>query len=406
MKIIFINRFFYPDHSATSQLLTDLAFHLAGKGRDVSVVCSRQRYDDATAELPASERVNNVQVCRVWTSRFGRQNLIGRGLDYLSFYSSAAWRLFWMARAGDIVVAKTDPPMISVVAGWVARLRGARLVNWLQDLFPEVAVALKVRGFNGWLGRILTVLRNGSLRQAEVNVVLGRLMARRLEAEGVGREKIHIIHNWSDGESIGPVAAGTNELRAAWGLNGKFVVGYSGNVGRAHEFETLLNAAERLRGETDICFLLIGDGARLERVKAEIIKRGLSNFSCQPYQPRENLGQSLGVADIHIVVLRPELEGLIVPSKFYGIAAAGRPTVYIGDEDGEVPSILAGNEAGLTVPIGDDERLAAEILGLSHDPERCERMGANARMLFERSYDRRHAMLSWEQILTGLCSLQ
>ena len=136
-RIVFINRYFYPDHSATSQMLSDLAFFMASAGHEVCLATSCQRYDDAAAVLPARERVDRVEVHRVRTTRFGRDNLLGRAFDYAIFYLAAGWRLWRIARAGDVVVAKTDPPLISVVAAFVARWRGARLVNWVQDVFPE-----------------------------------------------------------------------------------------------------------------------------------------------------------------------------------------------------------------------------------------------------------------------------
>src|SRR5713101_3363648 len=138
MKIVFVNRFFYPDQSATSQLLTDLAFHLAKTGVAVHVVTSRQLYGNSDALLSSKDNICGVRVTRVWTTRFGRQNLPGRTLDYLTFYLSAARSLFALLKPGNVVVAKTDPPLISVVAAMVAKIRGAKLVNWLRDLFPEI----------------------------------------------------------------------------------------------------------------------------------------------------------------------------------------------------------------------------------------------------------------------------
>ena len=144
MRIIFLNRYFFPDHSATSQMLSELAFYLAESGHSVAVITSRQRYDDAAALLPASERIRGVEVHRVRTTRFGRAHLPGRAADYASFYLTAGWRLWRLARGRDVIVAKTDPPLIAVVAWLIARLRGATLVNWLQDVFPEVAERLRL----------------------------------------------------------------------------------------------------------------------------------------------------------------------------------------------------------------------------------------------------------------------
>ena len=399
MKIIFVNRFYAPDHSATSQMLTDLAIALAAGGAEVQVVTSRQRYDDATASLAPREQIDGVEVHRVWTSRFGRGNLAGRALDYLSFYAAASAKLFGLARAGDVVVAKTDPPLVSVVAGWVARLRGARLVNWLQDLYPEVAVNLGMapaRGLGGWL---LRRLRDGSLRHAAANVVLGRKMRERVVARGVDPKKVVVIPNWADGALLRPMEGDANPLRAEWGLEDRFVIGYSGNLGRVHEFRTVLDAAEALRAQADIVFLFIGGGAQKVALTKAAEERGLSNILFKPYQPRESLGQSLGAADVHLVTLRPELEGLVVPSKFYGVAAVGRPAIFIGDPGGEIGSVVREAECGICVQQGDVEGLAQAITALRDDSALRERMGANARRVFEERYDRAIAVEEWRRLL-------
>ena len=239
MAIVFVNRFFSPDYSATSQLLTDLCTALAQQGQQVTVITSRQMINDPYAQLPACEILHGVQVRRVWSPNFGRMSLSGRSLDYLGFYLSAAWCALRIVQPGDTLVAKTDPPMLSVVMGWVAALRGARLINWLQDLFPEVATALGIQVLTGPLAGILKKVRNQSLKQAEMNVVLGRLMAERLRAEAIPGNQIRVIHNWADGQQLYPLAAKDNPLRRDWDLEQRFVIEYSGNMGRAHEFESL-----------------------------------------------------------------------------------------------------------------------------------------------------------------------
>ena len=163
-------------------------------------------------------------------------------------------------RPGDIVIAKTDPPLMSVVAKPVARRNGARLVNWLQDIYPETAVELGVPFMRGPVAASLAALRNATLREAAATVVVGELMGRKVEALGAPAERIHVIPNWCNDEDI--VAAADNPLRRQWDLADKFVLGYSGNLGRAHEFATVLAAAERLRDEPRVAFLMIGGGKR------------------------------------------------------------------------------------------------------------------------------------------------
>ncbi|MFA5963275.1 MAG: glycosyltransferase family 4 protein [Sphingomonas sp.] len=396
-RLLFVNRFYYPDHSATAQILTDLAEALAARGWEVSVIASRLRYDDATARLPARDAHAGVTIHRVWSSRFGRAGLAGRAIDYLSFYITAFFAILRAARRGDLVVAKTDPPLLSVVASVATRLRGATLINWLQDLYPEVAAELGVGAMHGWLGRLLRRWRNASLRRARLNIAIGERMAERIVAEGVPLNRIAVMPNWSDEAAIRPLARAAVALRDEWGFGEAFVVGYSGNLGRAHEFETLLGAATLLVQREDIVFLMIGGGHESARLAARVADEGLATrFQFRPYQPRERLSESLGAADVHWLSLRPEMEGLIVPSKFYGIAAAGRPVIAVTDLDGEIARIVRREGCGVTVAPGDCAGLAAAIEALASDSARVAAMGRAARVALERDFGRVDAFERWD----------
>src|SRR6185503_2221806 len=230
MKIVFINRFFHPDLAPTGQHAADVAFDLAAAGYEVHAVSSRLSYHGSGPGYAPQETVRGVQVHRVWTTGFGRGSLAGRALDYLSFYFSALFALAKILEQDDIVVAKTDPPLISVVAALAAWLRGARLVNWLQDVFPEAAARSGMRLLAGPIGAIARMKRNWSLRRAVVNVVLGERMAAEVARLAPGA-RLRVVPNWSDGAAIRPMAPLASE--------GKFVVGYSGNLGRVHDCETL-----------------------------------------------------------------------------------------------------------------------------------------------------------------------
>lgn len=399
-KLIFVNRYFYPDHSATSQMLTDLAFELAkDESLEIHVVTSRQRYDDALAKLPAAEQIQSVHIHRVWTFTFGRQRLLGRAFDYLSFYVTAFFRLYALAGRGDTVIAKTDPPLISTVAALAAWLKSAVLVNWVQDLFPEVAAALGLKLAKGPVYSLLRWLRNHSLQAAKFNVAIGEQMRQRLIGEGLPQEQVRVIHNWADGEGIKPIPAEANPLRKEWGLENKFVVGYSGNFGRSHDFDTLMDAAERLKDIANIGFLLIGGGAKLEWVKQEAARRGLSNILFKPYQPRASLSQSLSAADAHLITLKPELEGLIVPSKVYGIMASGRPVLFIGATQGEIARIIEDAGCGISIQTGDADALVSSTVELFDNPARRSQMGDSARRAFAASYTQSAAVSQWKAVL-------
>ena len=398
-RIVFINRFFAPDVSATSQILSDLAFHLAQNDYDVHVVCGDSLYTGAL-RLAHEERLRGVQVHRVVGGRFGRSSLAGRAFDYLSLYVSLRQRLSALLRPGDILVVKTDPPLLTIPIAGLAKRRGAIFVPWFQDLYPEVATALGVPFVRGPLEKLLTSLRNRSVKNAQHIVAIGERMRRHLSDEGIDAERIHVIPNWSDDKVVSPVPRNENPLRTAWGLAGKFVVGYSGNLGRAHEYESFIAAAERFRGRGDIGFLFIGGGHHVEALKREAQSRGIADlFQFQPYQARELLSQSLSVPDVHWLSLRPELEGLIVPSKFYGIAAAGRAVINVGAQDGEIASLVSRYQCGVTIQPGDGPGIAAAIEHFMEDPPRVEEMGQNGRRMLVDHFSKARAMERWESLL-------
>jgi colanic acid biosynthesis glycosyl transferase WcaI len=401
MRVVFVNRYFHPDESATSRMLSDLAFRLADRGIEVVVVTSRQLYENRHGRLPARECVRGVTIHRVATFTFGRARLLGRALDYLSFHLAAGLALLSLLRSGDVVVAKTDPPLICVVTGLAARCRGARLVNWLQDVFPEVALALTPEAMPRWLNDGLAGLRDRSLRMAATNVVIGNGMRERLLARGIAADHIRVIPNWADPQAIVPMPTHNSNVRSRLNLQDRFVIGYSGNFGRAHEFQTLLDAARHLQ-DARFAFLMTGGGARSDELREAAARAGLPNFHFQNYQPAAMLSDSLAAADVHLVSLLPALEGLIVPSKVYGILAAGRPVVFIGDTRGEVANLLRDNDCGISVAPGAGPSLADELLALQADPNRVLALGTNARRLALARHTSHGAATDWAGLLSEL----
>ncbi|QZH74940.1 MAG: glycosyltransferase family 4 protein [Erythrobacter sp.] len=398
--IVFVNRYFWPDRSATSQILSDVAFHLAESGHQVQVIASRLSYEGDEGPYPPHEVHRGVTIHRVATSAFGRGSIVGRIADYLGFYVTAFAKVLAVAKAGDVVVAKTDPPVLSWPIGLAARLKGAKRANWLQDLYPEVAEAFGVLKTDGLAARMVRALRDQSLRKADVNVAIGDRMADLLRRRGVADSRIVVIPNMTDDESIRPITAAENPLRNEWGFAASdLVVGYSGNLGRAHEVDTILDAAAILQagGRGDIRFLVIGGGYLRDRLESEITARGLAHFVLKPYQPRESLHLSLTVPDVHWVTLLPELEGLIVPSKFYGAAASGRPVVFIGCPEGELGAVVPDQRCGAVIANGAAAELATLLTFYADNPEVRLEQGRNARELVASGFNRAAVLAKWER---------
>jgi glycosyltransferase involved in cell wall biosynthesis len=377
-------------------MLTDLALDLRAFGLDVHVVASGRQTD-------AVEVFNNVEIHRVAGLQRASQGLLSRAVSYWQYCVGARAMAKTLLKPGDVAVMKTDPPMLSSIVAPVARRNGARTVNWLQDVFPEIAKVYGVPGASGFAVKALCRFRNRSLSTADAIVVIGERMAQHVRKQVPrSNSKIHVIHNWSDSNEISPIDAHENQLRRSWRLDDRFVVAYCGNLGRVHEFETILEAATLLAREDEVRFVFVGHGAQWQSVQQAAARRRLNNVVFMPHQPRPRLAEALSAADVHLCVLRPEFEGLVHPSKLYGIMASGRPTIFVGDADGESSSILANANAGITVAPGAAKELATAVMKLRDDAGLRSRLGFNARREFLRLYDRGIASRAWEQLLNSL----
>ena len=277
------------------------------------------------------------------------------------------------------------------------------IVNWVQDVYPEVAIRYQAPLIRGRVGDLLTRLRDQSLRRASANVVIGSRMADYIESRGVQRASISVIPNWVDDETIRPIGSDANPLRAKWGLSDKFVIGYSGNLGRVHEFETVLDAAKRLKGRRDLCFLFIGGGYLHEALKEALRHKGVEELAIfVPYRDQSELPSSLSAPDVHWVSLRPEFEGLIVPSKFYGVAAAGRAIISITEADGEIARLVDTHKCGAIIKPGDGQRLADLLEAMIADPALGAEWGRNARSMLDAHFSRTQAIDRWRKLVQSL----
>lgn len=396
MHVLAVNQFYAPDHSATSQLLTELCEDLVRGGDRVTVLASRGTYLGG-ARLPSRESIGGVEVVRPWATSLGKRSIPARLADYGSFGASAVARLVAVDRP-DVIVALTTPPMIAAGAALVARARNVPLVTWIQDVYPEVAVAFGVLGRNSVSTRGLELAARATHRAARLGVVLSEGMADRVVAQGQDRSRLRVIPNWSDGRTVSPVPHGDNPFRREHGLEGRFVAMYSGNLGVGHELRPFVAAARVLeQTRPEALFLFVGEGAR--RAEAEADARGLTNVRFLPYQSRDRLAESLSAADVHLASLQEGLEGLLVPSKLYGVLAAGRPLLYVGPDRCEVARVVSDERVGWHRRPGDVAGIVAALSQAALNPEETAARGERARRLFLKRYDRCHAVARWRAAL-------
>ncbi len=401
MRILLLNQGYHPDVAATAQHAHDLARHLTRHGHAVSVISSRSIYGKKGATLPRREIVDGIEVSRVGRCFFGKSSIFARVLDFGLFYVAATVRAFTMKRP-DVVICLTTPPFIALV-GWLMRVfRGTKFVYWVMDLYPDLPVACGVLNADAPLTRVLEGINRFCLRRADRVVVLGRCMRDRVLAKGISSEHVALIGVWADQTEVRPIERAANPYRERWNLGTRFVVMYSGNFGLGHDVDTMCQAALRLRDDDSIRFVFAGDGKKKEIVDRFVREHELSHCILAPFQPRESLDASLSCADVHLASLLEGVEGIMVPSKLFGIMAAERPTIFIGHPSSELALVLTENECGIVVRQGNVDGLVGAILALSKDARLCEEMGHNARNALIRSFNRARACEQWRALLESL----
>jgi colanic acid biosynthesis glycosyl transferase WcaI len=394
MRIVILNQYYAPDEAATAQIAGDLGAHLARVGHDVTAICCDRSYAKPQKRYARRDVIDGVKVVRVRTTAFGRGTKIGRMIDYLGFLAGAALQL--SRRKSDVVVALTTPPMIAYVALLVRRVRKYRLIFWSMDVYPDVAFHLGAMRAGSFAGRLFARIGHKVLRDSDAVIALGDSMATKLRA--LGATHVEVVHNWADETVIVPTTAFDRPSRVEWGWTRRFVLLYSGNLGLAHEFDTLIAAAKRLADVMpNVLFAFVGVGPRLKEVREAT--RNVPNVAFQDYVERSRLGDTLAVADVHLVTLRPEMVGLLVPSKIYGILAAARPTIYVGPPTGEIHDILRDGRCGSSVANGDVDGLVKAIRDYACDPRRRDDEGRNARAYFESRFTKAKSLAALQRIV-------
>ncbi len=388
MRVFLVNRYFWPDESATSQLLTDLAEDLGAAGHEVHVFTSRQLYNQPRTRLPQQQTWQGIHIHRLQASHFGRRRFWGRLVDIITFH--LALRYGNQIPAGpDAWFVMTDPPLIAATVLHLRRTLGGRVIHHVDDVYPDLALAMGSLPLRGPAAALLERVARASLQNCDQVVALGECMAGVLKAKGVPEDRLAVAPPWADGRRLQPLDHADNEFRRELGIPGEdLVVMYSGNMGQGHRFETMLEAARSLAPDPGVHFAFIGDGARRQQIDAFRTSHQLKNILMLPSQPRERLRQILAAGDVHLVSLDARVQGLIVPSKLAGILAVGRPVIFLGSEQNSVAAAIHRGRCGCVIPEGEAGKLVSAIRDLGNSPEYRKRLGHSGRKLFEREFDR------------------
>ncbi|HKP17940.1 MAG TPA: glycosyltransferase family 4 protein [Gaiellaceae bacterium] len=391
-RLLVLNQYYWPGVEATGNLLTELCEALAADF-DVTVIAG------GAEGVPVRQVRNGVEILRVRSTSYDRSRLSRRALNYLTYVIGVGWRAMFRRRP-DLVVCMTDPPFIGALARVVAVRFRAPLLVIAQDVFPEIAVKLG-RLRNPLVIRVLGLLVNSSLRSADRVVAIGDTMKRRLEEKGVPSDRIRVIPNWVDVETVWP-APRNNPWAREHRLAKRFVVMHSGNVGHAQDLDALIRACMFLRDLDDLAVRIIGGGARRDELieLARLLEVDMVGF--MPWQPHGLRSLSFSTADVHVVGLARGLAGYVVPSRLYGILATGRPVIAAAEPESETAQLVREIGCGVVVPPGNPFALARAIRA-AHDGEYdLAAMGARAREFAMSEGDRPVAIRRYAEVLAEL----
>jgi len=396
-RLLVLNQYYWPGVEATAQLLTELCEALT-EDLDVTVVTGQLHGQEGK---PRRSIRNRVEIVRVASTSFERSKLFARASNYATYLTSALLGGL-RGRRPDVVLCMTDPPIVANIALLVARRFRVPLVVISQDVFPEIAVQLQ-RLENPIVMSLLRGLVGSYLRRADRIVAIGDTMRQRLEEKGAPADRTLVIPNWIDTTRLGPLGK-SNHWSRSWGVDEKFVVMHSGNVGHAQDLDSLIRAATFLRDLEDLRVFIIGTGARHAELVALAELHEVDQVQFLYYQSRAVLPQSLSAADVHVVGLAAGLAGYVVPSRLYGILAVGRPVIAAADAESETAQLVAEIGCGIVVPPGRPELLARAIRDAHDGMYDLGAMGARGREWVEREADRSVAVRRYRELLLELAS--
>jgi colanic acid biosynthesis glycosyl transferase WcaI len=376
MKVLLLNLYYPPDTSATARMAAAFVEPLAEK-HAVTVICGRPSYDPTGRRawrLWQTEQSNGVSVIRVGSTDYPRTQMARRVFNYLSYVALSIPRALFISC--DVVLAMTDPPFEGIVGAFVAMLKRKPFVYNIRDMYPDMAVGGSIVR-PGLMARVWEKLHRWALRRATRVIVLGEDMKARIAAKGVAPDRIDIVRDGVE-ESAATIADATFDREIIQAIRGdfSFVLLHAGNLGFYGAWETLLTAAQELQHD-GVGLVFVGDGAQRSRLQE--LATGRANVRFLPFFPSSKVSSVLAAADAHVVTIKRGLEGVVVPSKMYGILAAGRPILAVAPQETDAATLSARENFGCAADPDRPEEVVAAVRALLADPSRVAAMGAAAR---------------------------
>lgn len=401
-RIWIVSELYYPEQTSTGFFITKIAEGLA-QYFSVHALCGQPNYSARGVRAPKREKHKGVYIQRCLGTTFRKDDFLLRLINMVSLSLSIFILAIFKVRKQDHVIVVTTPPSLPFLLAAVCRLRRAKCLLLIHDVYPEVLIACGIYKSNTILMRLLGWLSQRLYHSVDRIIVLGRdiksVVLRRYKSND---HNVKIIPNWADLYFITPGERVQNVLINKLGIGEKFIVQFSGNMGRTHGIECLVESAKKLIDQKDIHFLFIGGGAKRRWLQCAVQKNGLHNVTLLQHQARSELSIALNACDLAIIPFVPGMAGLSVPSRMYNILAAGKPIIAAADRNSELAAVIQEEKLGWVVLPDQPDKVVEAILNAKANPDLLLEMGKRARLAAKTKYSFHKVIESYYDVIHNM----
>lgn len=400
-RIWILSELYYPEDSATGHLLTQIAESLAESAK-VSVLCVKPYANKLRQKAPRFEVHNGVEIYRCWSTSFSKDRIFLRLINMLTVLFSIGWHLLIRIRKNDQILVVTNPPVLPFVASLICKLRGAKCNLLIHDVYPDVLVPTNFLKENSFQYKLFSFIVLRLYLAVDQIITIGRDMERRLIAKSERlRQKTMVIPNWCDDKMLEPITDPENRIRSKLQLDDKFVVQYSGNIGRTHGLLSIADAAKilELQYPGQIHWLVCGEGAGKQAFADRCKEFGLTSVTIMPFFERDELPLSLRCGDVGIISFIAGMSGISVPSRMYNFFAVGCPLIGVTEQDSELALVLSEHQIGWVVPPENSQKLAEQVSELFQQRHELPALRARCQKVAQTHFTREHAIRQYRKLL-------
>ena len=391
-KILVYAHYYHPDVASTGQILKELCEGLR-ENFDITVICVVPSYTGTIDEVYKrqkyyDEEINGIKVIRVKVPEFRKTDKLSRMKNLITYFFRAIWATFKCGNQ-DYIFSISQPPilggLLGVIGKWIKR---GKFIYNIQDFNPEQTIAI---GYTKktYLIKPAMWLDKFSCRHADKIILVGRDMQETLKKRFKNKKvpSNTFINNWINEKEIYPLEENNEKVLAfkkQYGLDGKIVIMYSGNIGLYYDLENLIKVIRKFKDREDVVFAFIGEGTVKEKLVDYVEKNKLSNVKFIPYQTKENLIYSLNAGDIHWVVNAKGIKGISVPSKLYGVMAVGKTVIGVLEEGSEARIIIEDCKCGVCIEPGNYYEVYEKLKDILNNIEKYKCIGMNGKVYVDK----------------------